>query len=473
MSTQDSFDLVVVGSGPAGQRAAVQAAKNGKRSCVVELHSRPGGACLHWGTVPSKSFRESIYRYSLRSRSKGESLPQMGRLLERKNRVVTAGSDIITDQLDRNGVALVQGRARLRDAHTVEVLDPRGRVLRVLSTRYIILATGARPVPPPHLAIDGKLVHDSNTILNLKRLPRRLVVLGAGIIGCEYASMFATAGTQVHLIDKREQILPSVDEDIARHLLERFESLGLKLRLGCEALQIRRGAKGAKDPVKVVLSDGKSIAADAVLIAMGRTGNSDDLGLELLGIERDGRGLVKVDAHFRTRVPSVYAVGDLIGAPALASTAFEQGRIAASHAFGLGDPAEREMNPVFPYGIYTIPEISTIGKTEAELKAAGVDFVVGWSRYREMARGQIVGDRWGLLKLLVDSKSLRILGVHIIGDNAADLIHIGQAVMDLGGDVRWFIRTVFNFPTHAEAYKIAAFHVVNTIRGQKHRTEAP
>jgi NAD(P) transhydrogenase len=469
-----TYDLIVVGSGPAGQRSAIQAAKNGKRVAVVELHSQPGGACLHWGTVPSKSFRESVYRYSLGSNArKSKSLPEMNRLLERKNRVVAQSSDIISDQLARNDVELIQGRARLRDRKTVEVLDRKGAVLRTLVTDYMILATGARPVPPPHLAVDGRHIHDSNTILGLKRVPERLVVLGAGIIGCEYASIFATAGSRVQLVDKRTQILPSVDGDIVRHLLERFDSLGLTMRLGTEAVRIERQKRGAKAPIQVVLSNGRSLPADAVLIAMGRTGNSDEMGLEELGIERDSRGLLKVDAHFRTTVPTIYAVGDLIGAPALASTAFEQGRIAASHAFGLGDPAEREMNPVFPYGIYTIPEISTIGKTEEELRTADADFVVGWSRYREMARGQIVGDRWGLLKLLVDRKSLRILGVHIIGDNAADLIHIGQAVMDLGGDVRWFIRTVFNFPTHAEAYKTAAFHVVNTIRGQKHRAGAP
>jgi NAD(P) transhydrogenase len=465
--TQKTFDLVVVGSGPSGQRAAIQAAKNKKRVALVEGIARPGGACVFWGTIPSKAFRESVYRYSLSSRSKSTSLPQMARLLERKNRVVSAESDIIADQLKRNGVELIHGWARLTGPHSVEVISDREQVTHRLESKYIILAVGARPVAPGAIQVDGEWIHDSNTILNLKRLPKKLVVLGAGIIGCEYASIFSTAGSKVVLVDKREEILTSVDSDIVQHLIERFESQEMEMRLGIDTRKVELiRAKGSKrvQGVRVTLENGKRIDADAVLVAMGRAGNTDGLGLEALGIERDGRGLLKVDSHFRTQVPSIYAVGDVIGAPALASTGYEQGRIAASHAFALGDESERVMNPVFPYGIYTIPEISTLGQTEAELKAKGVPFVVGWSRYREMARGQIVGDRWGLLKLIVDAKTLKILGVHIIGDNAADLIHIGQAVMDLGGDVRWFIRTVFNFPTHAEAYKIAAFHVVNELR---------
>jgi NAD(P) transhydrogenase len=469
------YDLIVIGSGPAGQRAALQGAKAGKRVAIIEELPDVGGGAVHLGTLPSKSFRESVYRFSLGSRgtlgrenehhtgvSKKE-LPQMSRLLRRKERVVADETKVILDQLRRNGIQVFHGHARLTSANDVEIASNKSK--ETISGSFICIAVGARPVAPAHLAIDGKVVHDSNTILQLREFPKTMVVLGAGIIGCEYASMFSIAGTQVYLVDRRHEILASVDREIVGQLVDRFTADKMEILLGCEAEKIDR-KPGEKS--KIHLSNGRKLSADIVLVAQGRFGNTDALGLEEVGVARDERGLIQVDKHYRSSVANIYAVGDVVGPPALASTSFEQGRIACCHAFhlkeGEGYP-DYAMPVFFPYGIYTIPEISMIGQTEEELKSLKVDFVAGRGRYRELARGQIVGDRWGLLKLLVDKKSLKLLGVHIIGDNAADLIHIGQAVMTFGGDVNYFIHTVFNYPTLAEAYKTAAFHAVNQIKG--------
>jgi len=477
------YDLIVIGSGPAGQRAALQGAKSGKRVAIIEAYDDLGGGCVHHGTLPSKSFRESVYRYSLGSRGvlgvssdesgkadqkpKGFKIPEMKRLLKRKERVVEGESQVIHDQLKRNRIAIIRGRAKFLNSHEIEITSKRGR--EVVTGEIVIVATGARPVAPGHLPIDGRTVLDSDTVLDLKKVPKTMVVLGGGIIGCEYASMFSMAGTKVVLVDRRNEILASVDREIVTHLMERFEFQGMEIVLGAEAKKIDKKSKG---PATVHLSNGRKIKTETVLIAQGRMGNTQDLGLENIGIKRDDRGLIPVDKNFRTTAPNVYAVGDVIGAPALASTSMEQGRVATCHAFGIKNKtghnavtAEFEMPALYPYGIYTIPEISMIGKTEEELKADKVDFVAGKARYKELARGQIVGDRWGILKILVDRKTLKILGIHIIGDNAADLIHIGQAVMAFQGDVTYFINSVFNYPTLAEAYKTAAFHAVNLIAG--------
>jgi NAD(P) transhydrogenase len=476
------FDLIVIGSGPGGQRAALQGAKAGKKVAMIEASAAVGGGCLYVGTVPSKSFRESVYRWSLGSkgmlgqetnsgketRIKKKDLPDMQRLLRRRDRVVSSEAQIIFDQLKRNSITVFNGKAKVTSPNTVEVTSKKG--CEKLSASFIVVATGATPVGPAHLVVDGKFVHDSNTILSLKKLPERLAVLGAGVIGCEYASMFSMAGTQVFLVDRRPEILASVDREIVNHLTERFVNLGMEMILSVETteLEIRKSKKSSKSPdgVRVFLQSGDKAArkldVDCVLIAAGRKGNTEDLGLKEVGVALDNRGLIQVDANFKTAVGTIYAVGDVIGAPALAATSMEQGRIATCRAFNIDDST---MPKLFPYGIYTIPEISMVGMTEEELKAKKIDFVAGRARYRELARGQIVGDRWGLLKILVDKKTLKLHGIHILGDNAADLIHIGQAVMDFGGDVNYFIRTVFNYPTLAEAYKTAAFHAVNQIKG--------
>jgi NAD(P) transhydrogenase len=340
------------------------------------------------------------------------------------------------------------------------VVSSKSRLL--YSAKFIFVAVGSNPVAPPHIKVDGKKIHDSNSILSLKEFPKTLVVLGAGIIGAEYASMFATGGTKVYLVDRRDEILASVDREVVDHLVDRFNHQGMELLLKCDCVKIefRSGT-----PV-VHLSNGQKLKAEVVLVAQGRAGNTQDIGLEAVGIQPDARGLIPVDENYRTSVPSIYAVGDVVGAPALASTGMEQGRIACCHAFKVEDSGDYKMPKNFPYGIYTIPEISMVGKTEEDLIKSKLPYVTGKARYRELARGQIVGDRWGLLKLVVDKKTLKILGIHIVGDSAADLVHIGQAVMDLDGDVKYFIRTVFNYPTLAEAYKTAAFHAINQIKGR-------
>ncbi len=483
MKTVD-FDLIVIGSGPGGQRAALQSAKAGKKVAIVDDVREIGGGCVHYGTLPSKSFRESVYRFSLSSqgalnqhRKKGKSevvasRPEMKRLLERRDQVVREEVHVIADQLKRNNVTVLSGRARFVNSHEIDV-DDGTNDLRRYSATYFVIAVGATPVTSEKLGLDGKTVYDSNTILGLECVPERMIVLGAGIIGCEYASMFSMAGTKVILVDKRKEILASVDREIVAHLVQRFEHQGVEIRLSVEATALEKGARGENQRpwVSVTLSDGSIVDADCVLVAQGRFGNTNGLGLENTKIQPDDRGLLKVDANFRTSEPHIYAVGDVIGPPALASTSMEQGRIAACHAFDIevlspkGERIDPEMPLLYPYGIYTIPEISMIGRTEEELKADGIQFVAGKARYKELARGQIVGDQWGLLKILVDKTSLKILGVHIVGDNAADLIHIGQAVMLLEGDVTYFIHSVFNYPTLAEAYKTASFHAVNLIRG--------
>lgn len=460
-------DLIVIGSGPGGQKAALQGAKAGKKVLLVESYPALGGGCVHWGTLPSKSFRESVYRYSLGSRgalgselsgrTRKVALPDMKRLLQRRDRVITAESEVIGDQFERNHVIVKTGHARLVSPNEVEITSRKG--IERVTGAVIILAPGARPVAPAHIKVDGKLIHDSNTILTLKKLPKTIAVLGGGIIGCEYASMFATAGSKVFLVDRRHEILASVDREIVGQLVGQFESLGMEIILEAQAQEVAP-VKGARGKARVKLSSGRKLTVDAVLVAQGRAGNTENLGLETVGITPDERGLIAVDAFYRTAVPNIYAVGDVVGAPALASTSMEQGRIACCHAFGFSAP---EMSPLFPYGIYTIPEISMVGPSEEQLRDQKVDFVVGRGPYREMARGEIVGDRWGLLKLLVDRKSLKLLGVHILGDSAADLVHIGQAVMAFDGDVRYFVQTVFNYPTLAEVYKAAAFNALNQI----------
>jgi NAD(P) transhydrogenase len=407
-------------------------------------------------------------------------LPDMKRLLARRDRVVDGETQVISDQLKRNGIQIIHGRAKLVPGGgaqhpprvEVEHFAGKSKTKKTYEAEIIILAVGARPVAPPHLLVDGELIHDSDTILTLKKVPKSMVVLGAGVIGCEYASMFSMAGTHVSLVDKRKEILASVDREIVSHLVDRFKHQGMDLILDCEAVSAKVIKRKSGKVVELKLNTGKKIVAEAVLVAQGRAGNTESLGTESVGVKLGDRGLVTINRHFQSSIPSVYAVGDVVGAPALASTSMEQGRIAVCHAFNIPNPRSEKggglghsMPEIFPYGIYTIPEISMVGKTEEDLVKEGASFVVGRARYKEMARGQIVGDRWGILKMLVDQKTFKLLGVHIIGDNAADLIHIGQAVMTLGGDVHYFIQSVFNYPTLAEAYKTSAFHALNQILG--------
>jgi NAD(P) transhydrogenase len=455
----ETFDLVVIGSGPGGKGAALQAAKSGKSVAVIEQYHRLGGGCVHWGTLPSKSLRESAYRWSLGSKA-GTGLPDMERLMRRKERVIDKESEHVFHQLSKNHIQIYQGEGRFSGGHGVEVVHEDGTISQ-LTAKRVVIAVGAQPVAPSYCKVDGVRVFDSSAILQLKHTPKSMVVLGAGIIGCEYASIFQAIGTKVTLVDKRSEILSTVDREIVFHLVDRFVHLGMELELETEATRFEEVAEG----LKITLSNGKTIETETCIVAMGRQGNTAGLQLDRVGLVADARGQLKVGEHFETSVSWIYAVGDVVGFPALASTSMEQGRIAACIAFHLDDLLSRF--ELYPYGIYTIPEISTIGMSEDELTAKGIPFVVGRAGYREVARGQIVGDEWGMLKMLVDPENFKILGVHIVGDNAADLIHIGQAVMRLDGDLRYFLSTVFNYPTLAEAYKTAAFNAYNKIIGRR------
>ncbi len=452
MESSPPFDLVCIGSGPAGQRAAVQAAKLGKRALVIEKARCFGGVCMDTGTVPSKTFREAVV--ALR---KGPARPTAAALLERVARVVQRETEVVADQLGRNRVELLSGEASFVDPHTLEVRGTTGSV-RVRGER-ILVAVGTRPAPPPHVPVDGRTIWCSDDVLMLQEIPRSLTVVGAGVIGIEYACMFAALRVEVTLVDQRERLLEFLDREIVDELTHQMRSAGVTFRLGekVEALEV----SAATPPRAIVqLESGKRLVSDAVLFSVGRVGATDALNLAAAGLEADARGRLAVDERFRTAVPHIMAAGDVIGFPSLASTSGEQGRLAACHAFGV-DAAP--MPPHFPIGIYGMPEMSMVGRPEHELTADRIPYETGIARYREIARGQILGDDSGLLKLIFHREDRRLLGVHAIGTNATELIHIGQAVLRLGGGLGYFLETVFNYPTLAECYKVAALDAYNKL----------
>jgi NAD(P) transhydrogenase len=456
------YDLVVIGCGPGGQKAAIAAAKLGRRVAVVERSDDVGGVCVNTGTIPSKTLREAVLYltglsqrdlYGQAYRVKDEIT--IHDLLARTHHVVGRKIQVVRDQLSRNRVALLRGHGRFVDEHTLAVADPGGE--QRATARNVVIATGTRPARPASVQFDGRQVLDSDDVLTLGTIPRSLVVVGAGVIGIEYASIFAALGTKVTVVETRARMLDFCDEEIVEALRFHLRELSVTFRFG-EAVA---AVEGHDAGTITVLESGKTIPADAVMYSAGRIGATDGLGLDAIGIATDERGRIHVDDDFRTTVPHVYAVGDVIGFPALASTSMEQGRLAASHAFG--EPAA-SMSSVMPIGIYTIPEISYVGATEAALTEQQVAYEVGVARYRELARGQIVGDSFGVLKLLVCPTTRRLLGVHIFGTGATEIVHIGQAVMGCGGTVDYLLDTVFNYPTLAEAYKVAALDVSNKLR---------
>jgi len=454
------FDLLVIGSGPAGQKAAVQGAKLGKRVCVVERRQMVGGVCVNTGTIPSKTLREAVIHLTGLSQQEmyGSSYRvkadiTMDDLRERTQRVIGREVDVIRDQLQRNHVRLLSGSARFADTHTVTVALEAGGEERV-TAENIVIAVGTRPTRPPQVEFDDRTVIDSDGLLGLERIPASIVVVGAGVIGIEYASMLAPLGTKVTVVERRPQLLEFCDEEIVESLRHHLRDRGLIFRFGDDVTSVERRDSGSI----VGLGSGKQIAAEAVFYSAGRQGATDALDLERAGLEADERGRIRVDGAFRTSVPHIFAVGDVIGFPSLAATSMEQGRLAARQAFGESSEA---MPDLLPIGIYTIPEISFIGKTEAELTEAGVPYEVGLSRYRELARGQILGDSYGLLKLLVSTDDRLIAGAHAIGTGATEIIHIAQTVMALGGTVDYLVDAVFNYPTLAESYKVAALDAVN------------
>jgi NAD(P) transhydrogenase len=467
MAQSFDYDLLVIGSGPAGKRAAIQGAKLDKRVAVVERTTVVGGISVNLGTIPSKTLREAVLELSgYRSREfYGASYTvkqniTMQDLLVRTNKVIQHEIDVTRHQLMRNGVELIPATATFCGPRTVRLDHIDGTTARTVNARNIIVACGTETTRDSHIPFDGSRIFTSDDILKLDRLPRTLAVVGAGVIGCEYASIFAALGVRVTLIDQRHRLLPFVDAEIVDALCYHLRENRVTLRLGesVQGIEVEEGANGGR--VKLHLESGKNIVADKALYSVGRTGATGRLALEECGLCCDTRGRLKVDEHYCTEVPGVYAVGDVIGFPALASTSMEQGRLAVCHGFGV--PAQ-SVPALFPYGIYSVPEISMVGKTEEELTQEGVAYEVGKARYREIARGQIIGDTTGLLKLVFHSETRALLGVHIIGDGASELIHIGQAVLAFNGTIDYFINTVFNYPTLAECYTVAAFEGINRL----------
>lgn len=458
----ESFDVLVIGTGPAGHHAAIQAAKLGRRVAVCERREVVGGVCINTGTIPSKTFREAVlYLTGFQQRGLyGASYTvkekiSMEDLLFRCHHVIRREIEVIRDQMRRNGVVVVNGAARFLDPHHLVAQGSSETV--EIHAGIIVIATGTEPALPRGIVADGQTLITSDGVLGLKALPRTLTVVGAGVIGTEYASMFGALGTRVTLIDRGQRLLPFVDAEIAESLSYQMRQNNVSIRFQEEVSAVRVPEAGRAE---VELKSGKTISSDLLLYATGRVGATAGLNLEAAGLVADVRGRILVNEHFQTTLPHIYAAGDVIGFPALASTSMEQGRLAVCHALEV--PAE-SVPGLFPYGIYSVPEISMVGRNEEELTAAGVPYEIGVSRYREIARGAILGDESGLLKLLFHPVTRRILGVHIIGTGATELIHIGQAVLALDGTIDFFVNNVFNYPTFAECYKVAALDAYNKI----------
>lgn len=461
------FDLLVIGSGPAGQRAAIQGAKLEKRVGVVERRAVVGGVCINTGTIPSKTLREAVLHLSgYRERGLyGASYAvkqniTMADLLFRTDRVVRHEIDVSRHQLQRNHVEVLEAEARFVDPHCVRLMFLDGRGHRDVTARAVVVAVGTSATQDLHIPFDSQSIFVSDDILHIDRLPRTLTVVGAGVIGCEYASIFATLGVRVTLVDMRSRLLPFVDSEISEALAYHLRQNRVTLRLGESVSDIEPFEDQHGPRVRIHLASGKQIITEKALHSIGRTGATASLDLPAAGLAADNRGRLVVNADYQTSVPHIYGVGDVIGFPSLASTSMEQGRLAACHAFGI---PTRSVPELFPYGIYTIPEISMVGRTEEELTQQGVPYEVGKAHYREIARGQIIGDSSGLLKLIFHLETRQLLGVHIIGEGASELIHIGQAVMAFGGRIDYFVDTVFNYPTLAECYKTAAFDGINRL----------
>lgn len=439
---QKSFDLAVIGSGPGGLRAAIQAAKLGYSVVIIEK-DKAGGASVHTGTIPSKSLREAAL----------DPTTDFLSAAKRMRGVLAAESKVVLAQLERNEVEFVRGRAEFTGANEILVKG------RKIAAKHFVIATGTRPIRNPEFPFHLPNVFDSDSVLSLKKLPASLLIVGAGVIGCEYASIFARLGSEVTLVDRRQELLRSVDAEVIEALRREFKAAGVKLLLGCGLGPIAKVKGSANLEVKL---DGRRKTFAAALVCMGRQPNTESLGLDKAGVKMAERGYIEVDRNsYRTSAPHIHAVGDVIGAPALAASSAEQGRIAACRIFQEPCP---DFPASFPYGIYTIPEISSVGLLEEEAKKQNIPHVVGRADFRELARGIIVGDRNGFIKLVVHATTGKILGVHAIGMGASELVHIGQAALALGAPVDFLVDNVFNYPTFAEAYKVAALHAKNLVK---------
>jgi NAD(P) transhydrogenase len=457
-----TFDLIVIGSGPAGQRAAIQGAKLGKRVALIEKIATLGGCCINTGTIPSKTMREAVLHlsgyyyqnvYGINYRVKEKIT--MADLLFRVQHVIKTEVDVTQAQLTRNGIEVLSGVAQFTDATHLRVMNALGQA--DYEAKNIVIGTGTKPAESPKVPLNGRTIVNSDQILQMANVPRTLIVVGGGVIGVEYTCMFAILGVRVILVERRPRLLEFADAEMVEALSYHLRDNRVTMRLNEEVVSVEETPEGG---VVANLESKKKISGDALLYAVGRQGNVDELNLAAAGIEADKRGRIAVDDQYRTKQPHIFAVGDVIGFPSLASVSMEQGRLAAAFAFGstaCSNPA------LYPYGIYTIPEISFIGKTEEQLTDEDAPYEVGVAYYREIARGQIRGDTTGRLKLIFHRETKEILGVHIIGEGASELLHIGQAVMALNGTVDYFVHTVFNYPTLAECYKAAAFNGLNKL----------
>ncbi len=456
------YDLVVVGSGPAGQKAAICAAKLRKHVAITDRHGMIGGASLHTGTIPSKTMREAILYLSGFSQrtfyGKGYSVKEKisaSDLAFRVQAVVKREIEVVRAQLKRNDVETLDGAAQFIDPHTIEVTAQTGA--QRVTADHVLVACGTRPAHSDKIPLDGQRICDSDQLLGVTVIPRELIVVGAGVIGLEYASMLTALNVKVTLIDQRPDPLGFVDSEILDTLYFHMRRNGAVLRFGEKVVSVE---KDDRDRVVAVLESGKRVHGDGLLYTIGRQGNGDFLNIRAAGIEADERGKIFVNDTFQTNVPHIYAAGDVIGFPSLASSSMEQGRLASCHMFGIACIARPDL---FPYGIYTIPEISMVGKTEQQLTEAKIPYEIGVAKYEELARAQMIGDDTGLLKLIFDPQTRRLLGVHVIGERAAEILHIGQAILTMGGSIEYFRDTVFNYPTLAEAYKVAALDGLNRL----------
>ncbi|MFG0326752.1 MAG: Si-specific NAD(P)(+) transhydrogenase [Phycisphaerales bacterium JB037] len=465
------FDLCVIGSGPAGQKAAIQAAKLGKRVVVVEKRQVVGGEAVNAGTIPSKALREAIVnltgrppampRYEDFTQARNETFEN---LLASCNRVITEEIDMIRQHFSRNGIEVVYGRGSFIEPNRIEIVGQTAK--STVTADKFLIATGSRPASAPRVDYDGTTIISSDGLLKLAFLPHSIIVVGGGVIGTEYASMLAALGVKVTIVEGRSRVLDFVDAEIIEALQYHLRQSGVTLRLGEKVVKIETidapaGSRTADNRMaQATLESGKTLRADCLLYAVGRQGSTDGLGLEVVGIEADKRGRIEVNEHFQTKVGHVYAAGDVIGFPALASTSMEQGRLAACHMFGRPTTQVPEL---LPYGIYAVPEISMVGWTEQQLTDEGIPYESGIAQYREIARGQLLGDEIGMLKMLIHQETRHILGVHIIGTGATELVHIGQAAIAFKATVDYFVEAVFNYPTLAECYKVAALNGVNKL----------
>ena len=461
MSETQHYDLAVIGSGPAGQKAAIAASKMRKKVVLIDGKNMIGGVCVHTGTIPSKTFRESVLfltGYSQRVFYGRDYMVKdtiaMQDLMLRVNAVVERETEVIHNQLRRNHIALVNGMARFVDEHTLEAWTTESSTR--VTADHIIIACGTRPAHSPNIPLDGKRIFDSDMLPTIEKLPREIIVVGAGVIGLEFASWFAALNVEVTLVDARASLLEFADREIIESLSYQLRRRGMIFRMNEKVLSVEIDEE--RNRISAKMESGKTIHAEGLLYAVGRQANTDTLNLAAVGIAPDARGTLKVNEHFQTSVPHIYAAGDVIGFPALASTSMEQGRLASCHMFGTPGTLDPRL---LPFGIYTIPEISMVGYSEEYLTKEKIAYEVGVSKYEELAKGQMLGDQQGMLKILFCPNTYKLLGVHIIGDRAAEIVHIGQAAMSLGATIHYFRDTCFNYPTLAEAYKVAALDGLN------------